>query len=117
MNNYDHQIVTSVREHLTDDLRKPEFKGHACPTAGHCYVASEATYHMLGGKAAGYKPMQINHEGTNHWFLKHESGKIIDPTADQFKTPVPYDKARGRGFLTKEPSKRAKTLMERTQKS
>ena len=40
MNNYDHQIVTGVREHLTDDLRNPEFKGHACPTAGHCYVAS-----------------------------------------------------------------------------
>jgi hypothetical protein len=70
-------------------------------------------YHSLGGKAAGYTPMQIKHEGTSHWFLKHKSGDVVDPTADQFKTPVPYEKAKGRGFLTKEPSKRAKVLMSR----
>jgi hypothetical protein len=113
MNNYDHQIVTNVREHLSDDLRSPEFRGHECKTTGHCYVASEAVYHSLGGKAAGYTPMQIKHEGTSHWFLKHKSGDVVDPTADQFKTPVPYEKAKGRGFLTKEPSKRAKVLMSR----
>ena len=113
MNNYDHQIVTNVREHLSDDLRKPKFRGHECKTTGHCYVASEAVYHSLGGKAAGYTPMQVSHEGTSHWFLKHESGKIIDPTSDQFKTPVPYEKAKGRGFLTKEPSKRTQTLLSR----
>ena len=113
MNNYDHQIVSNVRQHLTDDLRKPEFRGHECPTAGHCYVASEAVYHSLGGKAAGLTPMQVQHEGTSHWFLKDSAGKVIDPTADQFKTPVPYDKAKGKGFLTKGPSKRAEILMNR----
>ena len=113
MNNYDHQIVTNVREHLTDDLRSAKFRGHECKTAGHCYVASEAVYHSLGGKAAGYTPMQIKHEGTSHWFLKHSSGKIIDATSDQFATAVPYEKAKGRGFLTKEPSRRARILMSR----
>jgi hypothetical protein len=113
MNNYDHQIVSNVREHLTDDLRSAKFRGHECKTAGHCYVASEAVYHALGGKAAGYTPMQIKHEGTSHWFLKHSSGKILDATSDQFATAVPYEKAKGRGFLTKEPSRRAKTLMSR----
>jgi hypothetical protein len=116
MNNYDHQIVTSVRKNLSDDLRKPEFRGHECKTTGHCYVASEAVYHLLGGKAAGYTPMQVTHEGTSHWFLKHESGKIIDPTADQFTTPVPYEKAKGKGFLTKKPSKRAQVLLGRMDK-
>jgi hypothetical protein len=57
--------------------------------------------------------MQIKHEGNSHWFLKHSSGKILDATSDQFATAVPYEKAKGRGFLTKEPSKRAKTLMSR----
>ena len=113
MNNYDHQIGSNVREHLTDDRRSAKFRGHECKTAGHCYVASEAVYHSLGGKAAGYTPMQIQHEGTSHWFLKHSSGKILDATSDQFATAVPYEKAKGRGFLTKEPSRRAKTLMSR----
>lgn len=38
---------------------------------------------------------------------------ILDPTASQFKTPPDYRKGRGRGFLTKKPSKRARELMIR----
>jgi hypothetical protein len=26
---------------------------------GNCYYTSEALYHILGGKAAGWKPMRI----------------------------------------------------------
>jgi hypothetical protein len=55
--------------------------------------------------------MVLRHEGDVHWFLKHESGLILDATRDQFKTTPPYDKARGTGFLTKGPSKRAQTMM------
>lgn len=80
---------------------------------GNCYVTSEALYHLLGGKAAGYKPMCVATETDNHWFLKHESGSIIDATVQQFcfgKRPD-YSKARGCGFLTKKPSKRAQKLM------
>jgi hypothetical protein len=106
-------LISKVRTNLTEDLRNKKFRNHSCPTAGHCYVASEALYHLLGGKDAGYTPMQIVHEGSSHWFLKHSSGKVIDPTSDQFKTPVPYEQAKGRGFLTKQPSKRAQTLIER----
>lgn len=107
------RLERKVRAALTDDLRKPEYRGHECPTAGHCYVASEAMYHLLGGKAAGYTPEQVNHEGSSHWYLRGPKGEVIDPTADQFKSPPPYDQGRGRGFLTREPSKRAKTVIER----
>jgi hypothetical protein len=80
---------------------------------GNCYVASEALFHLLGGKAAGYKPMRM-HTGTDtHWFLMHvETGLVLDPTASQFDTPPDYSKAVGCGFLTKDPSKRAKKLMQ-----
>lgn len=51
-----------------------------------------------------------------HWFLKHEVGVIVDPTAIQFKDPpTNLDRerlARGSGFLTKLPSKRALELMK-----
>lgn len=79
---------------------------------GNCYVTSEALYHLLGGKEAGWKPMTIKHENDVHWFLKHKSGLILDPTASQFDIPPNYLKAIGRGFLTKEPSKRALELMQ-----
>jgi len=68
---------------------------------GDCYPAAEAVYHKMGGKAAGLTPMRI--VGTKVFY--------IDPTAQQFSSPVPYPEGKGCGFLTKEPSKRAKELM------
>lgn len=94
---------------------------------GNCYVTCEALYHLLGGKAAGYTPHTVRHEGDVHWYLQLTTGEhdvdedgrklprahfIIDPTASQFKTPVPYENGRARGFLTKEPSKRARAMMK-----
>ncbi len=84
---------------------------------GNCYVASEALYHLLGGRAAGWTPhvMRIK-SGTygTHWFLKHESGLILDPTAQQFgNKKISYELARGTGFLTRRPSARAAALMEK----
>lgn len=85
---------------------------------GNCYAASEALYHILGGKRAGWKPMRFPLFGKDeridtHWFLMHESGVILDPSVRQFGNWVPdYTEARGSGFLTKKPSKRARKLMK-----
>jgi hypothetical protein len=81
---------------------------------GNCYVTSEALYHLLGGKASGWTPMRIQCPGDTHWFLKHKgSGLILDATATQFegKFMLDYASARGSGFLTRKPSKRARMLM------
>lgn len=80
---------------------------------GNCYVTCEALYHLLGGRDGHWKPMVMRHEGDTHWFLKHEDGHVIDPTADQFETKPDYSQARGCGFLTKEPSRRACDMMNR----
>lgn len=79
---------------------------------GNCYAASEALYHLLGGKKSGYKAMYLYHEGDTHWYLMHSSGLIIDPTVSQFKTIPNYALGKGIGFLTKKPSKKAKLLMK-----
>jgi|HubBroStandDraft_6_1064221.scaffolds.fasta_scaffold387407_3 hypothetical protein len=84
---------------------------------GNCYVTCESLFHLLGGKAAGYVPHTLRHEGAVHWYLVQYPGDfyaeaIIDPTVSQFKTPPDYSKGRGRGFLTKKPSKRAQKLMQ-----
>lgn len=80
-------------------------------TFGHCYVASEAAYHMLGGKEKGWTPQFIRHVGRAHWYLKHESGQILDLTANQFRTPIDYSEGRGKGFMTKQPCKRTQLLL------
>lgn len=81
---------------------------------GNCYVTSEALYHLLGGKAAGWKPMRISGEHDTHWFLVNTiTGQRVDATAKQFMTPPDYSKAVGAGFLTKLPSKRARQMMNR----
>lgn len=85
----------------------------------NCYRASEALYHALGGKDAGLTPMQIQHEGVSHWYLRWvvtpEAGSTqtyyIDPTSGQFDTPVPYHEGRGCGFRTREPSEKALPLL------
>jgi hypothetical protein len=106
-------LVKRIQNSLSDDLRHPKYRGNPNPHAGHCYVASEAYYHLAGGKDAGLKPMYVEHEGEPHWFVRDSGGKNIDLTSSQFKTPVPYDKAVGKGFLTNQPSARARTLMDR----
>jgi len=97
---------------LTDALRSKRYRGNPNRLAGHCYVASEAAYHALGGKRAGWTPQFIRHEGEPHWFLKHVSGTVLDITRSQFRTMPRYCEARGKGFLTAAPSKRARVVLD-----
>jgi hypothetical protein len=111
-------VETAVKASLTPDLLKPEYAGSTNPMAGHCYVATEAMYHLLGGKDSGYHPMQMNHEGVSHWFLKHNTQNwILDPTVSQFfgsgHTTPDKSLAKRKGFLTLQPSKRAQTVITR----
>ena len=60
---------------------KPEYRVNGKhPYYGHCYVASEVLYHVMGGEHSGYDVYQMNHEGSSHWFLMNESGRVLDPT-------------------------------------
>lgn len=103
--------IALIHENLTDDLRKPEYQGHPNPLYGHCYVAAETLYHLLNDHDV--KPCRVEHEGTTHWYLRRRD-EIIDPTASQFESPVPYDQGRATSFLTqKRPSQRSRELLRR----
>jgi hypothetical protein len=87
------------------------------PVAGHCYIAAEALYHALGGRKAGLMPQVARDpEGGTHWWLIDAKGRILDPTREQYtcesKEP-PYAAGRGVGFLTTQPSRRARVILER----
>lgn len=107
------KIISFIIASLTNDLRKPQYSNSKNKLVGHCYVASEAYYHLLGGKRSGWKPMFIIHENSPHWFLKKNDGTVIDITKDQFKKKVKYENAVGKGFLTRQPSKRSKIVIDR----
>ena len=120
--------IEAVRWALTDNLLKPEWRrlhkrsvGRCHAMAGHCYVASEALYHLLGGKAAGLKPMTIKMGPVmriglfTHWYLVTNYGSILDPTGDQFASPAPYHLGKGRGFLPRHPSARAQAVIDRVE--
>lgn len=108
---------------------------------GNCYVTCEALFHLLkraGEWIPGHGwgqivPHRVRHEGDVHWYLVvrihdgyHEyfdrrgsrrykdkfRSVYVDPTSSQFKTRPPYEEGRASGFLTKEPSKRARALMD-----
>ena len=111
------QFTDLIAESLSDDLLSPPYRKvkeqHPKTDAafGHCYVASEAAYYLLGGRKEGWTPQFVRVAGYAHWYLKHKSGFIFDPTASQFKIPVPYHQGRGTGFLTNKPSKRCRQLI------
>lgn len=113
------QLKSIIINNLSDDLLSPKWLNkkksevNCHPTFGHCYVATEAAYHILGGKRKGWKPYCLSYGNSEtHWFLKNSSGYIFDVTAEQYNGKfIDYAKARGNGFLTKQPSKRAKKLI------
>ena len=83
---------------------------------GECYVASEALYHLAGGRGAGLTPYVMpappNAAGRGtHWFLVAADGDVLDLTADQFDVVPDYTRGRGCGFLTTAPSRRARVLI------
>lgn len=88
---------------------------------GNCYYITEALFHILGGRAMGWRSMRLVAKDPvlgdcSHWYLQHESGVIVDASRMQFRAPgwylePDYSTGRGAGFLTKQPSKRAARLM------
>lgn len=100
-----HELAEAIRDAL------PQLRGM-------CYKASEAYYHLSD---ENLKPVQVwlqrdNGVMDSHWWLENkDTGEIVDLTADQYEVTIPYDRGRGRGFLTGEPSKAAQEIINNMQ--
>lgn len=97
----------ALREAAAVDL----VRGRMGDPHGQCYAASEAVYHLLGGRASGYTPVRGRSGSVSHWWLRRPDGSVLDVTAAQFGRPWPYHLGTGGGFLTRQPSRRARALM------
>lgn len=105
------RLMSLVHLALSDDLRHKGYRGDPNPLRGHCYVASEALYHLLGRDS--YIPTRARLCGETHWWLRHQDGDVLDPTAAQFSEPFFYEKGVGGGFMTRQPSRRAQVVIDR----
>lgn len=108
MNKKTVELIKRTAAASPDLLKDRQFNSEN-PIAGHCYITCEALKFL----EPSLKPNVIRHEGGTHWFLTDAIGNVIDPTAEQFRTPIPYEQGRGSGFLTKLPSRRAMELLRR----
>ncbi len=115
-------VRNQIQSVLTDDLLKSSYlkiqNRHS--TTGHCYAASEAAMIILGGREKWMAVCGRDHTGGTHWWIKNKlTGDIFDVTSEQYTTfgfKPPYDNGKPCSFLTKEPSKRAKEILERLKK-
>ena len=88
------------------DPESPEYVEGLDPYTGFCSMASDALRRILGGEAdrkfRGYQLCRVKHgpDDLGHFYLRTPRGEYLDPTASQFKTPVPYAKGRGVGLPT-----------------
>lgn len=109
------EAMARIRAQLGPHLLRRDFARRrpegATASWGCCYVAAEALYHALGGRASGLRSTSGRVGGEPHWWLVGPGGEIHDPTADQFSEPPDHSAGVGRGFLTKRPSARAARLL------
>lgn len=109
------KYIKLIADNLDETLLHKKFKAQRNKFSGHCYISSECSFYLFA-KDLGFKPKFIRHEGQPHWYLANDKW-IIDITASQFKTEVPYQNGKGKGFLTNKPSKRCQTLMDKIKKA
>lgn len=111
--------IRRVQAALTPDLLKGRWKTQSHPLEGHCYVAAEALWHLLG--CSDWMPVCASYTDSGgratHWWLKQRrTGRIEDPTREQYlPSEPPYHLGRGTGFLTRQPSRRAQIVLDRVQ--
>lgn len=115
------RLEKKVAYSLSLNLLKPKYRKRVEDNYlfvwNHCYVATEAAYHLFG-KKLGYKPKYYKYEnGGTHWWLEHpETGDKIDVTRRQLKNSV-YKYGKWKGFQHPSPNKRTRELMLRIRRA
>lgn len=112
------QLIKFAQDAVTPDLVRPKYRSKieeegAHPLTGACYIVCEAIWHIQGERRSGLKPHYVKVDGDNHFYLVDDKGKVIDPTAAQFGKKPDYSEGKAFGFMTVEPSARARKLMKR----
>ena len=113
-------VLSAINQNLTIDLLPKNMRhrnafGGSNNSYGHCHTVSGCIYKFFGPKNV-HMYRGLDDEGLYHWWVVDKSGKIIDPTHEQYtllgKVP-PYDKAEKQGMLGFDYKKRVMKLYSR----
>lgn len=117
------EIIEAIKSCLSRDLLKVEYveENKENPMYGHCYIATETLYHMfVDNEPLRREVLYVYHGkdefGNTHWWLQDIFGQIHDVTSEQYTSKgrkPPYKAGRRGYFLTREPSKRSRILIQR----
>lgn len=116
------RVIESIRCNLSIDLLPKKMQdrninGGSNGTFGHCHTAAGVIYKIFGPKNV-HMHRALDDEGIYHWWVVDKSGKIIDPTSEQYtllgRVP-PYTNGQKSGMLGFEYKKRVLTLLGRVQ--
>ena len=69
------RYIKLIQDVLSPDLLKPEYRelNIGNPMYGHCYAATEALFHLIGGLDSGWFPVRGKDEnGVTHWWLQNQ---------------------------------------------
>ncbi len=123
-----HAIIASLSPDLLEKQYRDKLSPDDPPETGHCAVASEAFYHIAGGRQAGFMPVVCGYaadaaghmkfgaeklqalktpgwEKETHWWIRgpkdgrRGAGQIFDVTARQYPEPYPYQHGHNTGFM------------------
>jgi len=143
------ELAAAITAALRVDDLKPAYRrqhgaGGGDAMTGHCFHATNAFWHAMGGPAGPYLPFQVTFDEGTHWFLVdtrklprgwRERGAqpafrsmacpasaVVDLTAAQFRGAVPYAEGsrrimRAYGTADAEPTKTGAAIMARATKA
>jgi hypothetical protein len=136
-------IIASLSPELLEKQYRESLEPGAPPETGHCAVATEAYYHIAGGRAAGFMPVVCGYAANDrgqmrfgaekdealragwtretHWWLRapaggrRGAGRVVDITVKQYPGPFPYENGHNTGFMQpqQKPSRRAQVVIDR----
>jgi hypothetical protein len=126
------EIKRAIIASLSPDLLEKQYRDQLSPgdpiETGHCAVASEAFYHIAGGRKAGFMPVVCGYAADGrghmkfgaekidalkndrwhketHWWVRgpkdgaRGAGGIFDVTVRQYPEPFPYENGHNTGFM------------------
>lgn len=136
-------IIASLSPDLLEKKYREQLTPDDPPETGHCAIASEAFYHIAGGKQAGFMPVVAGYAADghgnmafgpartaaldkgwrkeSHWWIRgprgaaRGEGGFFDVTKGQFPAPFPYEQGHNTGFMQPKQiaSKRAQVIIDR----
>jgi hypothetical protein len=121
-------IIASLSPDLLERKYREQLAPDDPPETGHCAVASEAFYHIAGGRKAGFMPVVCGYASDGqgkmkfgaekiealknsswhketHWWVRgpkegrRGQGRILDVTARQYPEAFPYEQGHNTGFM------------------